>query len=98
MARVVTRNASMAQLQLDSGERVLISITRTEIAVFKLGFFGSIPLYKIWAGTGDDFIQRSYKPASYTMFALDPVRFLINDLLIHRSIEEMSNYLNKKSV
>jgi len=96
MARVITQNASMAQLQLDSGERILISLTRKEIGFFKLGFFGFIPMYQIWGGSIDDYNRGPYKPASFTMFALNPVRYLIEDLSQFRSIEEMQKRLSSK--
>lgn len=37
-----------AQIKLDSGERVLISIAANEIKIFKLKFFRSIPSGTVW--------------------------------------------------
>lgn len=40
--RVITKNQSMAQVRLDNGERVLISFTKSEAAIFKLIFIAGL--------------------------------------------------------
>lgn len=91
MARVVSRDKSMAQIQLDSGERVLISCTQTEIAIFKLTFFGFIPSTKIWKGDTNSFLDKVYSTGGHTLFALDPVQYLIDRVMGFSSISEIRN-------
>ncbi len=65
------------QLRLDSGERILISITDSGIRISKLGFGGRIRTFTIWKCERDDIrdtlelFRHSTKPMTS---ALDAIR------------------------
>ncbi|HCJ52152.1 MAG TPA: hypothetical protein DHV25_00320 [Candidatus Kerfeldbacteria bacterium] len=96
MGRVITQNESMAQVELYDGERVLISFKKDEVAIFKLGFFGFIPLYKVWSSSLD--LSSSATPVTVKlwMHSFDPVQAAIAEVLPSRSIEDLKQWLNKR--
>jgi hypothetical protein len=101
--RVITKNQSMAQVRLDSGERVLVSFTQNEVAIFKLGFFGFVPLYKIWKSSLDPQAVLDINPLNHPhaiavnwVRSFDPVQSAIDDVLTFRSIAEMKERLKKR--
>jgi hypothetical protein len=55
MAKIVTYKNDLkhcyAQLRLDSGERILVSIARHNIRIYKLSLMGMLPTSTIWSST-----------------------------------------------
>jgi hypothetical protein len=70
-----------SQIKLDSGERVLISITANEIKIFKLKFFGVIPVKTIWKYPVNDFSEH-------------PLDVLVEKVKNFNSIVQLQNELN----
>lgn len=48
---------TFAQIRLDDGKRILVSLTQTEIAIFKLAFGGFIPIGKIFKHNISEFLD-----------------------------------------
>lgn len=61
MSRIITfsnqkSSGTFAQIKLDDGKRILISFTKTEMAIFQLRFFGLVPGRKIYSRNISDVI------------------------------------------
>ncbi len=56
---------TFSQIKLDDGSKIMISLTQTEIAIFKVGFLG-IPKGTLWKYNMDRFLDIIYPegPAS----------------------------------
>ena len=78
----------MAQVRLDNGERVLISFTKSEVAIIKLIFHGFIPTYKIWRLGIDAYLERI---SSFT----NPVEDMIGAIIMCRSTGEIPAAVQK---
>jgi len=62
MSSVVTYSnmkpgGTFAQIKLNDGSRVLISVTQDEVAILKLILFGNIPTKKIWANNTKELLE-----------------------------------------
>ena len=86
--RIVTKNQSMAQVRLDNGERVLISFTTSEVAIFKLIFRGFIPIYKIWRLGIDAYLER-------ISFSANPVEDMADAIIACHSTDEIPQAVQK---
>lgn len=61
MSRIVTfsdqkPSGTFAQIKLDDGQRILISFTKTEMAIFRLRFMGLVPGKKIYSRNISDVV------------------------------------------
>ena len=86
MGRIITyKNEGdkgiFSQIKLDSGERVLISITANKIKIFKLKFFGVIPVKTIWKYPANGFSE-------------NPLDVLVEKVKKFNSIVQLQNELN----
>lgn len=80
-----------SQLKLSDGNRVLISFTQTEVAIFKLAFFGNIPTTKIWSLPIKEclaFVSKSYGTAK-------PLGVITHKVKECYSLSELPLFLNK---
>lgn len=50
-------SGTFAQIRLDDGKRILVSLSKTELAIFKLVFRGSIPTGKIFKHDISEFLD-----------------------------------------
>jgi len=50
-------SGTFSQIKLDDGKRILISLTQTEIVIFKLGFGGLIPKGTIFKHDINEFLE-----------------------------------------
>lgn len=48
---------TFAQIRLDDGKRILVSFTKTELAILKLAFRGSIPTSKVFKHDISEFLD-----------------------------------------
>ncbi|TCP25136.1 hypothetical protein EV195_104169 [Tenacibaculum skagerrakense] len=67
-----------SQLNLESGEKILISITDSEVAILKLGFL-SIPVKKIWFTPKKSFISK-FNITEYPSFGLSKNKSIIDKI------------------
>lgn len=60
-----TPRGTFSQIKLDDGNKIMVSLTQTEIAIFKVGFLG-IPKGTLWKHDMDTFLDIIYPegPAS----------------------------------
>lgn len=60
-----TPRGTFSQIKLDDGNKIMVSLTQTEIAIFKVGFLG-IPKGTLWKHDMDTFLDVIYPegPAS----------------------------------
>jgi len=60
-----TPRGTFSQIKLDDGNKIMISLTQTEIAIFKVGFLG-IPKGTLWKQDMNTFLDLIYPegPAS----------------------------------
>lgn len=58
-----TSMGTFSQIKLDDGNKILISLTQTEIAIFKIGFFGT-PKGTLWKEDLDRFLSILYSADS----------------------------------
>ena len=60
-----TPRGTFSQIKLDDGNKIMVSLTQTEIAIFKVGFLG-IPKGTLWKQDMDSFLDVIYPqgPAS----------------------------------
>ena len=61
MSRIITfsdqkPSGTFAQIKLDDGNRILVSFTKTEMAIFQLRFLGLVPGKKIYSRNISDII------------------------------------------
>ena len=85
----------MAQVELHNGERVLISFTKDEVAIFKLVFFGFIPLYKIWSSGLDPSDTTTPILVKQWMNSFDPVAAAIYEVHLTESVKDMEEWFRK---
>lgn len=80
-----------SQVKLNDGNRVLISFTQKEVAVFKLAFFGTVPTTKIWSLPTKEclaFVSKSYGTAK-------PLGVITNKVAGCYFLSELPSFLNK---
>lgn len=94
MAEIVTQNRSMAQIKLDNGDRVLISITESEIAIFSLRFGGLIPGEKLWKQPLQEYLSELGDPNSYTTQNL-AINYAVSIVLACDSKSEIAAAMNQ---
>lgn len=75
-----------SQLNLESGEKILISITGYEVAILKLGFL-SIPVKKIWFCAKQTFIDK-FNIMEYPSFGVSINKSIIDKIKEVISLEE----------
>lgn len=51
-AQVILKKENYCQIKLDSGERILVSISNSDVKVFKLGFGGLLPTKTLLSMSG----------------------------------------------
>lgn len=102
MSEIITYSNSptgkYCQIKFDDGKRILISLTQTEIKVFKMKFLGSIPSDTIFQITTLDLFSNKYKSAREKMTekstALDMLDVFKEILIECHSLEEAAKTLD----
>ncbi|MFH2136742.1 MAG: hypothetical protein ABII19_03905 [Patescibacteria group bacterium] len=80
-----------SQIKLNNGDRVLISIAKGEIKIFKLKFFGLVPTSTIWQYPSlHEFFDLTQKNGYDDM----PLDVLVNKVKNFDSIVQMQTELN----
>lgn len=101
MSKVVTYSnnpkGKFCQIKLDDGKRILISIAQPGIKIFKLGFFGTIPVATIFEISTLDLASDKYNEAIQKIVKqtgqLDPLDSLKELLISCKSIDEVKEKL-----
>lgn len=96
MSEIITYSNSPSgkycQIKLDDGKRILISLTQTEIKIFKMKFLGSVPSDTIFEITTLDLFSNKYKSAREKLTekstALDMLDVFKEILIEYHSLEE----------
>lgn len=91
MARIVTYQNDpkycFCQLKLESGERVLVSIGSGSIKIYKMLFWGKLPVKVIWqADKPDDIAFLLRREAD---FERSPLDLVVGKIIGCRSVEEI---------
>ncbi|OGY41286.1 MAG: hypothetical protein A2Y67_00580 [Candidatus Buchananbacteria bacterium RBG_13_39_9] len=100
MAKIITYKNEGArgvfcQLQLDSGERILISIAQSGVKIFKLGFMGVFPMKTIWESSSvEKMVKIFVNSQTQDMSPLDAV---IKKLENCKNIEQILEKINQIS-
>lgn len=84
---------TFAQIKLDDGKRVLISLTQTEIAVFKMMLGGNIPVGKVWKHEIMDFIIKEDNEKKYENKT--PLEVAVDVVLGCKRIDEIALKLDE---
>jgi len=80
-----------SQIKLNNGDRVLISIAKGEIRIFKLKFFGLIPASTVWLYPSlHEFFDLTQKNGYDDM----PLDVLVNKVKFFDSITQLQTELN----
>jgi hypothetical protein len=99
MAKIITyRNEGskgvFCQLKLESGERILISMTQNNTKIFKLGLMGLVPMGTIWESSDiEEMIRIFADPANPEKHPLDAI---IGKLIDCKSIDELKLIIVKE--
>lgn len=92
MAKIITYKNEGAkgvfcQLKLESGERILISMTQKDTKIFKLGLMGLVPVGTVWESSDIEEMIRIF--ANPTKPEQQPLEAIIEKLIECKSIEEV---------
>lgn len=90
-----TTRGTFSQIKLDDGNKILISLTQTEIAILKVGFLG-IPKGTLWKEDIDGFLDVIYPqgPASKDT-SKSVLEISVNLVMQCKTIEEVREKFNK---
>ena len=88
-----TRLGTFSQIKLDDGKRVLISMTQTEVAIFRLKFFGNIPSGTIWKHDIFDYLEKMTKRVGSEDST--PLKVAVDIVLECKSIDEIAPKFNE---
>ena len=103
MSEIITYSNSPSgkycQIKFDHGKRILVSLTRTEIKIFKMKFLGSVPGDTIFEITTLDLFSNKYKSAREKLTekstALDMLDVFKEILIECHSLEEAIKVLDE---
>lgn len=92
-----TPRGTFSQIKLDDGNKILISLTQTEIAIFKIGFL-SIPKGVLWKEKIDKFLDTIYPDGPSSKNADKSVLEIAVDLVTQcKTMEEIKEKFNSLS-
>lgn len=96
MSQIITyKEGCYSQIKLDSGERILLSISHTGTTIFKLRFWGLFPVEKIaeWAPSDLARFMLLFGGAPQNQ---TPFNYTVEKLASFNSIKSLRQYLNKE--
>lgn len=89
MAKIITyKEGCFSQIKLDSGERIMLSVAQTGIAIFKMRFFGAVPGRKLG----------EWSPQDLSRFMLLFGRAPLNQTPFNYTVEKLSSFDSIKSL
>lgn len=71
LAKRDTRRQCWARLKLTNGDRILISIAKSGVCIFKLMLFGALPYRTLWSAEDPLEIDEKFPPAGGSERLLD---------------------------
>jgi hypothetical protein len=83
------------QLQLDSGERILVSIAQSGVKIFKIGFMGIFPMKTIWESSSIEEMVKIFVNSQTQ--AMSPLDAIIEKLRNCKNIEKILEKINQIS-
>lgn len=90
-----TTSGTFSQIKLDDGNKILISLTQTEMAILKVGFLG-IPKGTLWKEDIDKFLDVIYPQGPASKDAAKSVLEISVNLAIQcKTMEEVREKFNK---
>ena len=93
-----TSMGTFSQINLDDGNKILISITQTEIAIFKIGFLG-IPKETLWKEGVDKFMDIIYPKGPFSEEGNKSVlEIAVNLAMQCKTMEEIREKFSKLAV
>lgn len=96
MSKVITyKEGCYSQIKLTSGERIMLSIARTGIVIFKMRFFGVYPGPKIAEWLPHD-LHRFRELFGGGSLNPTPLKLAVEKLISFDSISELREFLNKE--
>ncbi|MBL7141998.1 hypothetical protein ISS21_02865 [Patescibacteria group bacterium] len=84
---------TFAQIKLDEGKRILVSLTQAEIAVFKLILGGNIPAEKVWQHDIMNFVLKVDSKKEYKNKT--PLEAAVDVVLGCKSVDDIAPKLNE---